>query len=113
MQAQRMMLWCSCLVTSLLFTATARAQDGEGAVALRAHVLSLKSDPADGHHPTVALDGSHDEPAWRAADSIVNLVTTEPEEGAVPAGQTIVKVLVNPTEIIIGVVCRDTNPDRK
>lgn len=56
------------------------------------------------------LDGKLDEPGWASADSIVNLVTIEPEEHAAPAGQTIVKVLVDASEIIIGVVCRDTNP---
>jgi hypothetical protein len=58
----------------------------------------------------ISLDGRLDEPAWAAADSISNLVTIEPEEGAVPAGQTIVKVLVNPQELVIGVLCRDSNP---
>jgi hypothetical protein len=58
----------------------------------------------------IVLDGRLDEPAWAAADSISNLVTIEPEEGAVPAGQTIVKVLVNPRELVFGVICRDSNP---
>jgi hypothetical protein len=40
----------------------------------------------------------------------VNLVTIEPEEGGAPAGQTVVKVLANPGEIVIGVLSRDTNP---
>ncbi|MDZ4863078.1 MAG: DUF5916 domain-containing protein [Gemmatimonadota bacterium] len=58
----------------------------------------------------VRLDGRLDEPAWSTADSIVNLVTIEPEEGGEPAGQTIVKVLASPTELLIGVICHDTNP---
>ena len=56
------------------------------------------------------LDGRLDEPAWLAADSIANLVTIEPREGEPPAGRTIVRVLASPTDIIIGVECRDTNP---
>ncbi len=62
--------------------------------------------------PTTAfqLDGKLHEPAWSTADSIVNLVTIEPEEGGVPAGQTVVKVLANPGEIVIGVLSRDPNP---
>jgi hypothetical protein len=59
---------------------------------------------------SIALDGKLDEPEWNGADSIVNLITFEPEEGGVPAGQTIVKVLVDPAELVIGVVCRDTHP---
>jgi hypothetical protein len=58
----------------------------------------------------VALDGRLDEPAWSTADSIVNLVTIEPTEGAAPAGQTIVKVLANPGELVFGILCRDSNP---
>ena len=110
MAVQGMMRWCSCLAISLLLAGTAAAQDGVERTALRAHALSHEPDPPNEVHPPFTLDGRLDEPAWRAADSIVNLVTIEPEEGGVPAGQTIVKVLVSPTEIIIGVVCRDTNP---
>ena len=110
MAVQGMMRWCSCLAISLLLAGTAAAQDGVERTALRAHALSHEPDPPNEVPPPFTLDGRLDEPAWRAADSIVNLVTIEPEEGGVPAGQTIVKVLVSPTEVIIGVVCRDTNP---
>ena len=58
----------------------------------------------------LVLDGRLREPAWRTADSIKNLTTIEPEEGGTPAGRTIVKVLASPTDIIVGVICRDTNP---
>jgi hypothetical protein len=58
----------------------------------------------------VTLDGRLDEVVWSTADSIVNLVTIEPEEGAVPAGQTTVKVLVSPSEIVFGFMCHDSNP---
>jgi Domain of unknown function (DUF5916) len=58
----------------------------------------------------IVLDGRLDEPAWNGADSISDLITIEPEEGAVPAGQTIVKVLANPRELVFGFVCRDSNP---
>ncbi len=60
---------------------------------------------------TIHLDGRLDEPAWQAADSISNLVTIEPIEDTVPAGQTIVKVLASSTELVIGILCRDTNPN--
>ncbi len=61
---------------------------------------------------SVKLDGVLSEPAWATADSITNLVTIEPDEGGVPAGQTIVKVLGNSKEIIIGAVCHDPDPAR-
>ena len=58
----------------------------------------------------VTLDGRLDEAVWSTADSITNLVTIEPEEGDVPAGQTVVKVLVSPSEIVFGIMCHDSNP---
>jgi hypothetical protein len=58
------------------------------------------------------LDGHLNDPAWITADSIENLITVEPEEGGVPAGRTTAKVLVTPTEIIIGVMCYDKSPGR-
>ena len=57
------------------------------------------------------LTGAVDDPAWQAADAIENLTTTEPVEGGVPAGRTIVKVLTNRDDIVIGVVCEDPDPD--
>jgi len=93
---------CLGVAIALLVASPAHAQDDPPA--LRAGALPHASKPV------FALDGRLDESAWSAADSIVNLITIEPEEGGAPAGQTIVKVLVQPTEIVIGVVCRDTNP---
>jgi len=55
--------------------------------------------------------GAVDDPAWRDADAIENLTTTEPTEGGVPAGRTIVRVLANGDNIIIGVICEDPEPD--
>ena len=61
--------------------------------------------------PDFRLDGSLNEPAWWAAtDSIANLITIEPEEGGVPEGRTVVKVLANESEIVIGVRCYDAEP---
>ena len=54
--------------------------------------------------------GAVDDPAWRDADAIQNLTTTEPVEGGVPAGRTIVKVLADRDNIVIGVVCEDPEP---
>jgi len=58
----------------------------------------------------LSLDGKLAEPVWSTADSIANLTMIEPEEGGVPAGQTTVKVLTDASELVIGVVCRDSNP---
>ena len=59
----------------------------------------------------VVIDGRLTDTAWSAAtDSIANLVTIEPEQGGVPAGRTIVKVLADPEAIVFGVRCYDPSP---
>jgi hypothetical protein len=58
----------------------------------------------------ILLDGVLNEEAWAEAEAIGNLTQIEPEEGGVPVGKTIVKVLANATEIIIGVLCNDPDP---
>jgi hypothetical protein len=74
---------------------------------------------AEGARPTLragtlggdlVFDGRLDDPAWAAAaDSIAGLTTIEPREGGVPVGRTVVKVLANPREIVIGLRCDDPN----
>jgi hypothetical protein len=56
------------------------------------------------------FDGLLSEPFWADAESIGNLITLEPEEGGVPAGKTIVKVLANANEMVIGVLANDPDP---
>ncbi len=56
------------------------------------------------------LTGTLNDSAWRDADAIENLTTIEPIEGGVPTGRTIVKVLANRENIVIGIVCEDPDP---
>jgi len=88
------------LAILLLFSAQAAAQNNEKP-SLRVGALPKNS---------VKLDGVLNEPVWATAESITNLTTIEPDEGGVPAGQTIVKVLGNSKEIIFGVICNDPEP---
>lgn len=92
--------WRACVI-GLLVASPARAQDEKPA--LRVGALP------HGSGPIFVLDGRLDEPAWSTTDSIVNLVTIEPEEGGTPAGQTIVKVLAGPSDILVGVLCLDSS----
>jgi uncharacterized protein DUF5916 len=92
-------LWAAAAVS--FFASPALAQDGER-LTLRAGALSESQ---------VSLDGVLSEPAWNTADSISSLTTVEPEEGGVPQGRTVVKVLVSPSEIIIGARCYDNDPN--
>ena len=54
---------------------------------------------------SIHLDGRLDEPAWQTLDSIAGLTQTEPSEGAVPAGRTVIRVLVSSRVIVIGIRC--------
>lgn len=55
----------------------------------------------------IRIDGRLSEAAWATDDSISTLVTVEPEEGGVPEGRTVVRVIAHPDEIVIGVRCYD------
>lgn len=62
--------------------------------------------------PDFKFDGTMSDPAWEeATDGISNLVTIEPEEGGVPEGRTVVKVLASPQEIVVGIRCYDSEPN--
>ena len=109
----------SLLIISLVIPAPAAAQGDE--LGVPTDTSEDPGGPEDSARPTlraaaissgIQLDGNLDDSAWRAADSIVNFITVEPEEGGVPAGQTTAKVLVNSGEIIIGVMCHDLSPKR-
>jgi hypothetical protein len=55
-----------------------------------------------------AFTGALTDPAWATVpDSIAPLTTIEPRMGEVPAARTIVKVLANAHEIVIGARCLD------
>ncbi len=64
----------------------------------------LKVYPLNGD---IKLDGRLDEPVWLKADSIAELTMTEPVEGGVPNGKTIVKILSNESDIIFGIKAYD------
>ena len=97
------------LLSAGLPLAYARAEE-EAAPPRSSERLSLRAAPLS---PDLALDGRLTERAWAAtADSIANLTTLEPEEGGVPAGQTIVKVLADRQVIVFGVQCRDPEPGK-
>ncbi len=84
-----------------LCPATGRAQSLPDAPSLRAGLGG-----GDIH-----LDGLFEEAAWTTAETIPNLTMIEPSQGDEPTGRTTVRVLVRPTELFIGVVCEDPEPD--
>ncbi len=61
--------------------------------------------------PDFLFDGTVRGPEWSAVrDSIAELTTVEPEEGAQPQGRTVVKVLASESEIVVGIRCYDPEP---
>ena len=89
-------------IAALLAITAAPARADEKPV-LHATVLSAAQQD-------VRLDGELNEAVWATADSVPNLITFEPVEGGVPAGRTVIRVLVHQTEIIIGAQCDDDDP---
>lgn len=59
----------------------------------------------------ITVDGRLDEAAWALADSAL-LTQVEPREGAVPGMRTVVRVLVRPDAIVIGIRAEDAEPAR-
>ena len=96
-------LWAACVAVPLLLATGVRAEGGGTRPALQAGVLTS----------SLVLDGRLDEEAWASvADSIARLTTIEPREGADPSGRTVVKVLADAREIVIGVRCDDPQPGK-
>jgi hypothetical protein len=58
----------------------------------------------------LVVDGVLNEPAWQTADSIDAFTQTDPDEGAAPAGRTVVRVLASSKAIVIGIICEDPDP---
>jgi hypothetical protein len=57
------------------------------------------------------LDGWLDEADWARADSITALYMVEPVVNGTPSFQTIVKILLTPKNIYLGIICMDDQPE--
>ncbi|MEO0570060.1 MAG: DUF5916 domain-containing protein [Bacteroidota bacterium] len=57
------------------------------------------------------FDGALNEVDWKNAPVLSSLTTTVPEEGGTPSQSTLVQVITDSRNVIIGVTCNDTNPD--
>ena len=115
--------WCFFLSTLLLLSSHMSVQAADEAVvslgerpSLRAGALAADFKFDGSMNGIDARMNGHNGKSnglswWDAADSITNLVTIEPEEGGVPAGQTIIKVLANQQEIMVVARCYDHDPN--
>ena len=61
---------------------------------------------------SIAVDGKIDEPAWKKAEVIDNLIQREPQEGEPITEPTEIRILYDDKYLYIGVICTDGHPDR-
>jgi hypothetical protein len=87
--------------------ATAQEEEEEETTAPQDRPV-LQAHPFTG---VIRLDGVLSEAVWQEAEPASELITIEPVEGGTPHNRTVVKVLVNATEIIIGLACYDDDPE--
>ena len=59
------------------------------------------------HEGAIKFDGLLDEPFWQTAASIDNLTMVEPNENQPPSRQTVVKIVADSENIILGIACYD------
>jgi len=58
----------------------------------------------------IKLDGDLSEKSWQDAPLLTNLKTTVPIEGGTPTGKTEVRIIAQPKNIYIGIICYDPDP---
>ena len=91
--------WLSGFVIAFLcFNALGQATD-------KPIIRSTSTDQA------VRVDGWLDEADWARADSITALYMVEPVVNGTPSFQTIVKILLTPKNIYLGIICMDDQPE--
>ena len=71
-----------------------------------------RSAPVTAIAEPIAIDGVLDEPAWRSAPPIGELVQRQPTEGAAPSERTTVTLLADRDRLYIGVLAFDSEPAR-
>ena len=90
-------------------------------VAIAAALTLVSAIPAMATEPTLAagstdqeihLDGALDEPAWRHAGVIADLIQQDPHPREATPFATEVRVLVDPQAVYFGFVCHDPDPTR-
>ncbi|MGB5498409.1 MAG: DUF5916 domain-containing protein [Maribacter sp.] len=59
----------------------------------------------------IRIDGLLDEPDWQNAPVLDEFLTIEPVEKGIPSLQTSVRVIANGKSVVIGIDCKDPNPD--
>lgn len=59
----------------------------------------------------IILDGVLNEDSWKNTAVLSDFLTTEPIEKGIPSSPTLVRVIANEKEVIIGIECKDSDPN--
>ena len=60
----------------------------------------------------ITLDGTLDEPVWQRTRPATDFVQVDPQNGQPATEQTEVRLAFSSTAFYMGVLCRDSEPDR-
>jgi hypothetical protein len=94
---------CGCLVLSSAVSEARQAVAVESGA--RSAVVTATTEP-------ITIDGVLDEPAWSAAPKIGALIQRQPASGHPPTEATDVTLLCDQDHLYVGVVARDSEPQR-
>ena len=75
-------------------------------------VEAARSAPVTATTAPITIDGALDEPIWRTAATIGDLIQRQPAEGRQPTERTEVTLLYDQDHLYIGVVSYDSEPER-
>jgi hypothetical protein len=89
----------------LLTLSLAAAQEPSPSTAIRV-VTAARVEEAP------RLDGVLDDPVWTAATPITEFLQKDPEEGQRATEDTVVRIVYNGDSLFLGILCRDSQPDR-
>ncbi len=91
--------WFSGFIIALLYF------NALGQVADKPVIRSTSTEQA------LRVDGWLDEAVWARADSITALYMVEPVVNGTPSFQTVVRILLTPKNIYLGIICKDAHPE--
>jgi hypothetical protein len=74
-------------------------------------IYSQEEIIVNGYKGEIEFDGLLNEPFWDSATSVGNLTMVEPKENSKPTFKTVVKIVVDNENIILGIICYD-NPNK-
>ena len=109
---QRAPVSAGVILAILTLVAARPASAAQGGAAQGGAVPGPRSAPVTAIAEPIAIDGVLDEPAWRSAPPIGELVQRQPTEGAAPSERTTVTLLADRDRLYIGVLAFDSEPAR-